>query len=101
VTDFKLKSTVAVSPDPGRADYAPGKFQWHEAGTPLDKIPESELAQLAPEHFVDAGGSDKLPEDWRTNEATLAHDKRQAAAHKREAKQRAAAKAEANKRAEG
>jgi hypothetical protein len=115
--DFRLKSTVAVSPDESRG-LDRSSFQWLEAGTLLREIPESELAQLAPEHFADlevddqgrlardargryVSASDELPEEWRTNPDTLEADKRQAKARAQEQKDRARRKAEANKRAEG
>jgi hypothetical protein len=96
VTDFKLKRTVAVSPDPSRDDYTPGALKYLEAGTSLDEIPESELAQLSPAHFAGDDGTE--PEDWRTDEATLEHDRRQA--KNTAAENKARDKARATRRAE-
>jgi hypothetical protein len=94
---YKLRREVSVSPDPGRDDYEPGRLVQLAAGTPLDEIHASELAQLAPAHFYDADGSDVLPDDWRTNEATLEHDRRQEKNQAAEAKEREKRKAAKNK----
>lgn len=93
---FRLKRTCTVSPDSSR-DYEPGRLHHIGEGTVLEDIPRSELEQLSPEHFVDDGGSDALPGDWRTNEATLAHDRRQAKANAADAKDRAKRKAARNR----
>lgn len=94
MTTFRLKSTVSVSPDRHR----PGSLKQLPAGTALDDVPETELEQLAPGHFVDADGSDALPDDWRTDEAVLKEDRRQAKAVEAETKVRD--KARAARRAE-
>jgi hypothetical protein len=90
---FALRSAVHVSPDPSRDDYNPGQLRKLPAGTRLHDLPQSELLQLAPEHFADLDDdgqprSDELPEDWRTDPATLEHDKRQAKLTRAEAKER-------------
>lgn len=90
MTDFRLKRAVAVSSEGGQ-------LRTIDAGTPLEEIPEGELAQLAPDHFVAAGaddGSGVTPDDWRTDEATLAHDRRQTKAVAAENKARLKAKRE-------
>jgi hypothetical protein len=94
VTRFILRRAVSVSPD--RDDKSePGELRVLAAGTNIDDIPDSELMQLSPEHFVVVGpeeGSGALPEDWRTNKATLDHDRRQARATQAELAERAKAR---------
>jgi hypothetical protein len=109
---FVLRRATGVSPDPERGI---GDHRTHilPAGTRIEEIPESELAQLAPAHFAavdDATRLDdlaevamavrvagpELPDDWRTNEVTLAHDRRQDRAQRAEAKERAKRKAAKN-----
>ena len=97
---FVLKRTVGVSPDPATPDAASGRPFLLAKGVPLDTIPAYELAQLAPDHFVDVDGdgnpTDAVPDDWRTDPATLAHDQRQAANVAAEAEDRAQRKAARN-----
>lgn len=94
-TSFRLRSAVAVSPSPSREDYQPGRVYWLDEGTEIGDILPDELGQLAPGHFEgDDGGT---PEDWRTDEATLAHDGRQAKAQRAEAKERDRRRAEKRK----
>jgi hypothetical protein len=98
VTTFKLRRTVAVSPDPDRG-LGTGELHWLEAETPIQEIPESELGQLSPAHFGTDDDPDAQPDDWRTNPDTLEADKRQYAANAKEAADRAKRKAAANKSA--
>jgi hypothetical protein len=94
VTKFILRKAVSVSPDRDGAS-EPGTLRVLAAGTNIDDIPDSELAQLSPEHFQAVGpdeGTGLLPEDWRTNKATLDHDRRQARATKAELAERAKAR---------
>jgi hypothetical protein len=89
MTRYILRRPATVSPDPGR--HQSGVPVELAAGTPLDDIIDTELAQLSPEHFTAVGadeGTGKLPDDWRTNRATLAHDRRQNKANREETKAR-------------
>jgi hypothetical protein len=86
---FVLRRDTTVGRDNGRIEVIPG-------GTKMSDIDKADLAQLAPEHFKDDGGGDKLPKDWRTDEATLEHDRRQNEANEREARERVERKAAFN-----
>lgn len=82
MSQFVLRKTVTVDPDP-RREVGPNDLILLPAGEHLEVIPEHELAQLAPAHFVDAEGSDELPEDWRPaerQEADRELERRRAAA---------------------
>jgi hypothetical protein len=95
MTKFILRRAVSVSPDPAYRESERGALLVLAAGTNIDDIPDSELAQLSPEHFTAVGpgeGSGELPEDWRTNKATLDHDRRQARVTETELAERAKAR---------
>ena len=97
MTRFILRKAVSVSPDRDGGS-EPGTLKVLPAATDIDAIPDSELAQLAPDHFVAVGpaeGSGELPQDWRTDRATLDHDRRQARNTEAEEIERAKARAEA------
>lgn len=94
MTKFILRRAVSVSPDRDGAS-EPGTLRVLAAGTNIDDIPDSELAQLSPSHFMAVGpeeGSGALPDDWRTNKATLDHDRRQARATETELRERTKAR---------
>lgn len=97
---FVLRRAVAVSPDADREDAVAGRTYQIPAGTNLDDIFDSEMHQLSPAHFVeyDADGNptDAVPDEWRTNKDTLAHDRRQDKNQQTEAKERAKRKAAKN-----
>jgi hypothetical protein len=110
VTDFVLKRTVSVSPAPERGAplftlvELPGRGDLRRPeGTPIGEIPPIELVQLSPGHFVEVDddgnltGSGNEPDDWRTDEATLEHDRRQAKANAATVKDQARRKAAKNK----
>jgi hypothetical protein len=89
MTRYILRRPATVSPDPARNQ--PGVPYELAAGTPLDDIFDTELAQLSPQHFTAVGadeGTGKLPDDWRTNKTTLAHDRQQNKATREETKAR-------------
>lgn len=64
---FSLKSSVTVA----EVQIGPADLIVLPAGTPIEDIPKEQLAQLAPDHFMD-DDSAEVPPDWRDAEAQAA-----------------------------
>jgi hypothetical protein len=80
---FMLKRDAAVAADPKTEGYTPNLMVTLKKGAMLKEISAYEKKQLSPEHFVDGvleddGSvtlvSDKLPADWRDDDARKRDD---------------------------